>query len=91
MSERLNADYALDVDDYWEGSYDGQDWRWQVEQDGYAVLPYDHHPAPGDTATVVSESRWVPVTYSGWVPSRLWDAATPTCRVLVQMPSEVTR
>ena len=66
---------------WWEGSGDGMDWRDQMKEWGYAVIPMswrDNNVADERMAMLVEE-RWQPA-YRGSTPSRLWDKTTPTTR-----------
>jgi hypothetical protein len=73
-----DAEYVA-AEEWWEGSYDAIVWRDQMREEGYAELPYEgFERGSSDPVNMICEQRWRPVRYQGWVPSRLWDEATPS-------------
>lgn len=69
--------------EWWEGSGDGQDFRVQIKEFGYAVIPMSWKDCnvADERMAMLAETRWSPAK-RGVTPSRLWDKSTPTTRGL---------
>lgn len=65
--------------DWWDWSNEGDAWRIQMKEDGFAALTPDMQTlSDGDRRVLlICEEFWVPVQ-EGWVASPLWDEGTPS-------------
>lgn len=75
--------------DDWRDYEGADDWVDQWRKQGYAELPHrDASDEYHDVVVFISEMRWRPPQYEGWLPSRLWDEATPSQAYQEMTPRE---
>ena len=75
MSEEFSDEEIIEI---WESSYVFE-WEDQLERYGYVVFNEEEdYETPAAWMAKLVEWRWTPPEFTNWLPSRMWDTATPS-------------
>ena len=73
------SDFTIEeAREIWECSYIFE-WEDQLERYGYVVFDEEEdYETPAAWMAKLCEWRWTPPQFTNWLPSRMWDKATPS-------------